>query len=195
MSLKYPWVCLSQGKRAAGGCTLVLPVTDRSMWVHILTSPCLPAFHARKASVLSLTAARRCSPRCCCCFLLCSVDPMLQVFPTQGYDELIYAVRNSTAAGGPSYHMPHMTSSQTPSRQYLAAGGWAAAGWAAPETDARSTSLFPEIGGTCVLFGDTSASICVMDMTSRVKCAGSCRGHWLCLDCAFIETAQLMCMA
>ncbi|KAF6265852.1 hypothetical protein COO60DRAFT_765794 [Scenedesmus sp. NREL 46B-D3] len=29
----------------------------------------------------------------------------LQVFPTQGYDELFYAVRNSTAAGGPSYHM------------------------------------------------------------------------------------------
>ncbi|WIA11774.1 hypothetical protein OEZ85_011868 [Tetradesmus obliquus] len=29
----------------------------------------------------------------------------LQVFPTQGYDELFYAVRNSTAAGGPSFHM------------------------------------------------------------------------------------------
>jgi hypothetical protein len=27
------------------------------------------------------------------------------VFPTQGYDELFYAVRNSTAAGSPSYHM------------------------------------------------------------------------------------------
>jgi hypothetical protein len=27
------------------------------------------------------------------------------VFPTQGYDELFYAVRNSTAAGGPSYYM------------------------------------------------------------------------------------------
>jgi hypothetical protein len=28
------------------------------------------------------------------------------VFPTQGYDELFYVrVRNSTAAGGPSYHM------------------------------------------------------------------------------------------
>jgi hypothetical protein len=30
---------------------------------------------------------------------------LLQVFPTQAYDELFYAVKNSTAAGGPTYHM------------------------------------------------------------------------------------------
>jgi hypothetical protein len=37
--------------------------------------------------------------------LIAFIRPLLQVFPTQGYDELFNAVRNSTAAGGPSYHM------------------------------------------------------------------------------------------